>query len=257
MASIIHEATIGGFDRVLTRQLFIIEQSNDQVAADFARDVHAWRSPKTDSVDGGIHYPDSSFGHKATPFASCILEVSYSQKRRDLPKLADEYIRGSNGRTQIVIGIDLEYQKDKGKEARVIVWRPKDVEEDGEIILKAAQTEEGIFRAADGSLVDGKRILRIRLKDFGNRLDYPGIDDITGEITISFTQLYEIVQESEAITEIRKRRRGSDEVLAGRRMRPRVRPSPEELASSDEERVRVAEEEVENQVNDQDGDYTP
>ncbi|KAK0734248.1 hypothetical protein B0T26DRAFT_746184 [Lasiosphaeria miniovina] len=36
-----------------------------------------------------------------------------------------------------------------------------------------------------------------------------------------------------------------------------VRPSPEKLRSSDEKRFKATEEEVEKQLSDQDGDYTP
>ncbi|KAL2198876.1 hypothetical protein P885DRAFT_58287 [Corynascus similis CBS 632.67] len=112
------------------------------------------------------------------------------------PQLAEfvlhEYILGSNGQTQVVIGIDLEYRKNKGKEARLLVRQPRFTEEYGRVVLEAAETETGIFRAVDGSLVNGERILRIGLKDFGLWPDCLGIDDISEEIAISFSQLYEI-----------------------------------------------------------------
>ncbi|KAK3359159.1 hypothetical protein B0T25DRAFT_532120 [Lasiosphaeria hispida] len=259
MAGTVHEDTIGGFETLVTRQLYIIEQSNDQIAADFAQGIRARGSPKTKTDDNGTHCPDGSFAHKDATELGVILEVSHSQKRQDLESLAEEYILGSNGLTQVVIGIDLEYQ---GKEASVMVWRPKKTKEDGEIILETAQVEEGIFRAADGSLVNGERILQIGLKDFGNRLDCPGIDNITGGITISFAQLYKLVQESEAFDQRRKRRRGSDEVLEdGDRQkmvkRKTVRPLPESLGESDEEQFKAIEEDVEKQLSDQDGDYIP
>ncbi|KAK0723841.1 hypothetical protein B0T21DRAFT_44219 [Apiosordaria backusii] len=203
MAGTLHEAVERRFEGLVTEQLIDIRRGNDQIAADFARDVHATGSPKIER-DGGSHCPDGSFAHKNATELGVILEISHSQKLQELPFLADEYILGSKGLTQVVIGIDLEYRKNKGKEARVVIWRPRDVEEDGEMILEAAQIEEGIFRAPDGSLVDGERILRIGLKDFGNRHDCPGIDDITGEITISFAQLYEIVQESEATKRVQE-----------------------------------------------------
>jgi hypothetical protein len=178
-----------------------IRRGNDEVAADFAQGVLSRGSPKIKGVSGGSHHPDGSFGHKdAAP--SCILEVSYSQKRRDLPLLADEYIQGSNGRTQVVIGIDVEY---KGKEARVILWGPRFFEENGEVAVEAAETESGIFRAADGSLVNGERILRIGLKDFGYWPNCLNIDDIPGEITIPFSQLYELVQTGEACVGVEDR----------------------------------------------------
>ncbi|KAK0720848.1 hypothetical protein B0H67DRAFT_644052 [Lasiosphaeris hirsuta] len=146
----------------------------------------------------------------------------------------------------MVIGLDLEYRKNKGKEARVIVWRPE----------RTKKTFEGIFRNTDGSLANGKRNLRIWLKDFGNKLDCPGIQKVQGAITISFTQLYELVQDSEVMEQTRKRRRGSDEVLTGGSKKRMVRPAPERLTTSDEERFGAAEE-VAKQLSDQDGDYIP
>ncbi|KAK4447016.1 hypothetical protein QBC34DRAFT_142009 [Podospora aff. communis PSN243] len=213
MAGTVNEAVTAGFIRLVTRQLYIIEQSNDQVAADFAQGVLSRGSPEIEAVSGGSHHPDGSFAHRDATELGVILEVSHSQKRQDLLFLADEYILGSNGLTQAVIGIDLQYQ---GKEARVIVWRPNKTEENGETILVTKKTFEGIFRDANGSLVNGGQDLRIWLKDFGNKLDCPGIQKAQGVTTISFAQLYELVQESEAFDQTRKRRRGSG---VGGRMR--------------------------------------
>jgi hypothetical protein len=211
-------------------------------------------SPKTE-WDGGCHYPDGSFGHEnGTP--SCILEVSHSQRRQDLPLLADEYILGSHGRTQVVIGIDIEYRKNKGKEARVTVWRPRFFMEDGELAVEAAETESGIFRATDGSLVDGERILRIGLKDFGYWPDCLNIDDIPGEITISFSQLYELVQKGEAYVEVRGRVKREIQQESYRRPK-RARSPPEQFRESDKKRFRAIEEEVEKQLSDEDRDYVP
>jgi len=134
-----------------------------------------------------------------------------------LPFLADEYILGSIGLTQVVIGIDLEYH---GKGARVRVWRPNKTKKNGETIFTAEEIFKGTFRDADGNLVHGGQNLRIWLKDFGNELDCPGIQKVQGTITISFAQLYELVQESEALDQTRKRRRGQmrfSKVEAGRR----------------------------------------
>ncbi|KAK0723176.1 hypothetical protein B0T26DRAFT_625399, partial [Lasiosphaeria miniovina] len=120
MASAIHEAVIRRFERLVIEQLTDIQRGNDQVAAGFARDVHAAGSSKIER-DGSSHYPDGSFAHKDATELGVILEVSHSQQHQDLPFLANDYILGSNGLTQAVIGIDLTY---RGKEARVIIWRP-------------------------------------------------------------------------------------------------------------------------------------
>ncbi|KAK5654448.1 hypothetical protein OQA88_7359 [Cercophora sp. LCS_1] len=231
MAGTLHEAVIGSFGSLVTEQLIDIRRGNDQIAADFARDVHPTGSPKIER-DGSSHRPDRSFAHEDTTEFGVILEVSHSQKYRDLPFLADDYILGSNGLTQAVIGIDLDYQ---GKGARVMVWRPKTTEKE----ISTKKTFEGTFRDVNGNLVNGGQNLRIWLKDFGNELDCPGIQKVQGVIAISFTQLYELVQEGEAFDQARKRRRGSDEVFGGKIVkRKMVRPSPEELFKTAEKKSR-------------------
>jgi hypothetical protein len=50
------------------------------------------------------------------------MEVSYTQKRQDLPLLARDYIIGSRGIIKVVVGIDVEYT---GKKATLSVWRPQ------------------------------------------------------------------------------------------------------------------------------------
>ena len=69
-----------------------------------------------------------------------VIEVSHSQKREDLPFLADHYILGSNGMIQVVIGIDVEYQKKTAVKAKVFVWRPRFVERERVIELKPSET---------------------------------------------------------------------------------------------------------------------
>ncbi|KAK3359459.1 hypothetical protein B0T25DRAFT_99087 [Lasiosphaeria hispida] len=246
MAGDLHDAVIKRCETVVAEQLSDIRRGNNQVAADLAQGVHPRGSIKVESKDGGSHFPDGSWMHDDATELGVILEVSYSQKIQDLPFLADSYILDSNGLTQMVIGVDLEYRKNKGKEARVIVWRPKQTKKKGKTTLETKKTFEGIFRNADGSLADGKRILRIELKDFGNKLDCPGIQKAQGAITISFAQLYEMVRRGEASDQKRKRRRGSDEVLAGGSKKQMVRPAPERLTTQDEERFVAAEEEVDN-----------
>ncbi|XXH04102.1 hypothetical protein Hte_010513 [Hypoxylon texense] len=236
MAGDLHECIVGRFKTQMLEQLFVIKQSNDQVAADFARKISLRDSPRVVGEEHERHVPDGSFAHRDSTELGVVLEVSYSQKGKDLPFLAEDYILGSNGLTQLVIGIDLEYRKTKGMEAKIMTWRPRRIEADGTTILKAVQTENSIFRAADGSLVNGERILHIGLKDFGNQYDCPGINGILGGVTISFSQLYDIVREGEAIKQKMKQKRGLDDVgLLGVQKRREARSPLEELGAQDEE----------------------
>jgi len=68
-----------------------------------------------------------------------VIEVSYSQKRRDLSRLADDYILGSDAEICTVVGIDLDYGG--GKKATVSIWRPRiEINDAGEKELVAHQT---------------------------------------------------------------------------------------------------------------------
>lgn len=90
-------------------------------SAAFARDVCVTGSPKIGTTNSGSHYPDGLFAHIDATQHGAIMEFSDSRKSQDLPFLADEYIVGSLGLTQLAIRINLTYQN-KGKEARVMEW---------------------------------------------------------------------------------------------------------------------------------------
>ena len=67
-----------------------------------------------------------------------VIEVSYSQKRKDLPRLADDYILGSDGNIRLVVGIDIEY---RSKCATLSMSRPKRQDNDAEgKVLMSEQT---------------------------------------------------------------------------------------------------------------------
>jgi hypothetical protein len=69
------------------------------------------------------HEPDLMFQHKDAAWPGVVIEVSYSQKKKALPRLADNYILGSDGNIRVVVGLDLDYKK--SKEASISVWRLK------------------------------------------------------------------------------------------------------------------------------------
>lgn len=75
-----------------------------------------------------LRSPDGSFRHINEQYPSIVLEVSYSQQRKDLAKIADDYVIGSGGDIAVVVGIDIDYKNTT--EARVMVWRPLVVEDD-------------------------------------------------------------------------------------------------------------------------------
>lgn len=53
--------------------------------------------------------PDASFTRANSQYPSIVIETSYSQKYKDLARLVDEYICGSDGNIGVVLGLDIEY----------------------------------------------------------------------------------------------------------------------------------------------------
>jgi hypothetical protein len=146
MPSATHERFITSVVQEITRQLQILV-SADSLTSDFARQINACGSTSICFPDEyGRHDPDGSFGHKEAQYPGVIFEVSYSQKRRDLGRLADDYILGSDGNIRVVVGLDIEYQsKGKAKEAlgkvaTLSVWRPK-ITPDGDVEELTAHQE--------------------------------------------------------------------------------------------------------------------
>jgi len=86
--------------------------------------------------------PDTSYAHRDAKFPGLVIEVSYSQKAKDLPKLADNYILGSNGNIKMVLGLDLDYKRGSSL-AKAYVWRPKftSVEGDEGVVIEELSTQ--------------------------------------------------------------------------------------------------------------------
>ena len=53
--------------------------------------------------------PDGSIGHLGARVPAVVIEVSYSQKKKDLKTLARDYIIQTFGNVRLVIGVDIDY----------------------------------------------------------------------------------------------------------------------------------------------------
>lgn len=134
----------GQFDQIATR-------TDD--AAVFARNVRYGGSPRlylpADEVRSGdtedtsskydVHDPGAAFKHIDAKWPCIIIEVSFSQKERELNDLAEDYILGSDGNIRVVVGLNIEYTQ--SKKATFSVWQPQYIEhDDGQEYLISAQT---------------------------------------------------------------------------------------------------------------------
>ena len=85
------------------------------------------------------HEPDAAFKHIDAQWPGIVIEVSFSQKEKELKDLAEDYILGSDGNIQAVVGLNIEYKQ--SKKATFSVWRPQYVKlEDGQKYLVSMQT---------------------------------------------------------------------------------------------------------------------
>ena len=127
---------IRGVERTICTQLELIGNGSDRAAL-FAQKVHLAGSteiyfPVDDAPPNtkSKHEPDSSFWHNDAKYPGVIIEVSYSQKRKRLGRLAEEYLLDSDASVQVVVGLDIEYgrkrsHKATSRKATLSVWRTR------------------------------------------------------------------------------------------------------------------------------------
>ena len=92
-------------------------------------DIELMGDPSDDRIYP-THSPDASFICRGAGYPCVVIETSFSQKRKDLPDLAEDYIIGSCGNIRLVVGLDIEYRS--SKRATVSVWESQEgFDEDG------------------------------------------------------------------------------------------------------------------------------
>ncbi len=58
------------------------------------------------------HSPDASFAHAKSQYPSVVIETSYSQRQKDLTRLAGKYVSGSDGNITMVLHAQVEDSND-------------------------------------------------------------------------------------------------------------------------------------------------
>lgn len=97
--------------------------------------------------------PDSMFCHTEAVWPGVVIEVSYSQKRKALATLADDYILETDGSIRLVIGLDLEYKG--SKQATISTWRlQRRLGDEGEEYVAAQVIQDQVCMAILSLLID-------------------------------------------------------------------------------------------------------
>ncbi|OQU96337.1 hypothetical protein CLAIMM_02435 [Cladophialophora immunda] len=110
--------------------------------------------------------PDAQFGLEGRSKPTLIIEVAWSQSKKDLERMALEYIKCTQGEIRAVVGLDVDYAQ--WKSARLTVWRA--VVNDKELV--GVSSESMVIRSERGvENPDPKAGLRLSLADFATHED--------------------------------------------------------------------------------------
>ncbi|CZT13825.1 uncharacterized protein RAG0_17316 [Rhynchosporium agropyri] len=195
----LHESLQSYITQAILSQLDTIAQS-DSPSAKFAVEIENSASAEIVSKDPryGSHQPDASFQHFDAQFPGAIFEVSHSQQGKDLSRLADAYILGSDADIRVVVGINVEYKG--SKKASISIWRPHiGVNAVGEKELSVVQTvKDKLFRDEEGKLVpDSEASLQLQLQDFATEKFAETFPDLTQSIRLSAETLFSFLERAE------------------------------------------------------------
>jgi hypothetical protein len=151
MPTAVHELFVARVEDAIFSQLKSIRKGSDGAAA-FARKVYPTRSTEiylpVDDATTEIkskHEPDASFCHTDARYPGVIIEVAYSQKKKSLSRLAEDYLLDSDTGIQVVVGLDIEYGKKESQKATLSVWRTY---VDGNEIRVALEVADEVRRIA-------------------------------------------------------------------------------------------------------------
>ena len=136
MPTVTHAVLIDRVNDAIKFQLNTIARSSSRLTAAIAQEVRNLRSSDMYFPSGDKRSPDSqwsSYNTSGQPLV--IIETSYSQRPKNLARLADDYIMLSRGAIRMVVGIDIEYRGTK--EARMMVWERQVVAEGSETFLES------------------------------------------------------------------------------------------------------------------------
>lgn len=185
MPSPLHDMFCAKLVDEISNQLRNFQQGHGP-AATFAKKIVHFATSRIlipdDADDGERNYirrePDASFGHSGAHYPGVIIEVCYSQKRREVSRLADDYILNTDGSVNVVVCLDIDYKQPN--KATISVWRPKYVEVDGVVEFRTSPVIDAQVSSSPSQNVCDW--LLIGSKGFPNRGGTPRCDNCAATI---------------------------------------------------------------------------
>jgi hypothetical protein len=149
----LHEIFIDRVEDAIRSQLKAVRKGSGQ-AARFAQKVFPARSTEiflpvdeNPSRMKSKYEPDASFCHIDAKYPGAIFEVAYSQQKKLLARLAEDYLLDSDASVQIVVGLDIGYGKKVSRKATLSIWRTETIHSSDGSELRVVQvvTDEVIL----------------------------------------------------------------------------------------------------------------
>ena len=144
MLSTIHEYLGVWITNEIEKQLEEI-RSGSNAAALLAEKILCGGSTSIYLEDDAQHDPDKQFVYEDERYLGLIIEIGYSQRKKNLLQLADDYITMSEGRIQMVIGVELDYRGTKS--AMLKVWCPHYGSDEGEDYVESKEVLSEVWRS--------------------------------------------------------------------------------------------------------------
>ena len=194
--------------------------------------------------------PDEQFRYEETRYPGVVIEVAYSQSFKKLRRKAFDLILNSDGKIQLVIGLDIKSQKSKS--FNISAWRPGFFRFENQKALRVKTViDQDIVRDSDGTIRPGN--LRFSLQDFSKDLatKYPNAD-LTEEVILS----YDVLAQYLIATEQWKDKLSSSPPSSPLLKFGYASSSEEELASEREEKFRNLEKRSDERSEALDPDYS-
>ncbi|CAE7205668.1 FabG [Pyrenophora teres f. teres] len=263
MPTPVHGLFIGGVEDAILSRLKSIREGSGNTAT-FAQKVQPLRSTQicfptesNPSTEISWHEPDASYAHEDAKYPGVIIEVSYSQKRKRLDRLAEDYLLDSNASVQAVVGLDIEYGKKGSCKATLTVWRAQVFHAStGDELRVEKEVEDEVFRDDLGNATDSLG-LQLHLRDFAcKELVQAQLGSEDEEIHISSQQLCKSLEAAER--RVQQLQSGSliqTFLSPNIKKRRRSETPPEEIGPEDETQYNQQEWNVAKRLKEKDWDY--
>ncbi|KAF2268619.1 hypothetical protein CC78DRAFT_609331 [Lojkania enalia] len=188
-------------------------------------------------------------------YPGVIIEVAYSQKRKNLERLAEDYLLDSNASVQVVIGLDIKHSRKGSRKATLLVWRTHVVcSADGNKLRVAQSVVHETFRNDEGNPTD-RPGLQLQLTDFAyEELAHSELGNDNRELVVSMQQLCEYLDAAESMVG-QPESLGEHSLAPGLKKRKRSERPPDQIPSSDEVMYAEQEERAAKRMAQEDSDY--